>query len=920
MKQKNSEMLIISNKGGFIFMANLKLVKSATALVLGASVLTSAVAVSGTDASAKTTYKVNKKGTLVNAKTNKTVKGYKSYKGKLYKNGKKLTGTYKSVFYKSGVKFTGTYNKKYYVKGKLFTGKTSKNVYYKKGVKFTGVTSYGYTYKDGKRVEGEYKGKVYKNGKLFTGVYKDVLYTKGVKETGLDLYKEKLYNEGVLNVGVALFQEKLYKDADLANGLVTYNNVEDLYKDGVVVPTKVESVSAVNANSITLTGTNLAKLTAADVTVEGNTVKSIVANADRTSATVTLNDQLTPDVTTKVTVKDSSFDLTYKIEAKTISVDEATYDDDTKNQFVAVKIDGKTVTAQELINAGYTLDFKAFDSKSALTAADITSDLLASTTTGELNTTLASAPFGPIPTEGKSAYVKVTLTKGSEVITSDLTKITIKNLNLAADSITSATLNNHGVNLTDEADGTVAYDDDFNQNSTTLVTGEKASFSSIKVKAGTEEERVATGYSVKSSNDAVVSVSNGVLTAEGPGTATVTITYGKATVTKTITVTNTARKATKVEVADTALTLTAADTVTTDIRLLDQYGDPIAVTASNLFIEQSDNTKAVASISGVTSDETGYATLQFVGQNAGIGTNTVTFRDAAVGGAKIGTTAVKATVTSNDDLAKYNLAVDSIISTGDVTAVETAAGLVAGTLTKADISTDATLDRLSDKYLKLDLSGVNSAGVKVSDQDNQTGDYVTTVNQSSAGVLATTPTVDANGFIVVEAGTTTGTATITVTNATNNKVVATYKVTVEEKGYNVTGATLKTPSAPTFASTLTYKDFLTYTAADQDPVVNGLTLTKDSAQPVRLDITSTVGNLYIDKNADGKYVANDGDIIVGTAVITTTGTIASNASNTPIADITAGVAVASGDNGTVLFKVIDNNNKVVATQAVKVDF
>lgn len=263
-------MLIISNKGGFLFMANLKLVKSATALVLGASVLTSAVAVSGTDASAKTTYKVTKKGTLVNAKTNKAVKGYKSYKGKLYKNGKKLTGTYKSVFYKSGVKFTGTYNKKYYVKGKLFTGKTSKNVYYKKGVKFTGVTSYGYTYKDGKRVEGEYKGKVYKNGKLFTGLYKDVLYTKGEKETGLDLYQDKLYKDGVLNVGLALHEGKLYKDADLNKGLVkhedkwyndaeiadgTYddNGVERAIENGVEVGAKVKSVEAINGTTLQIT-------------------------------------------------------------------------------------------------------------------------------------------------------------------------------------------------------------------------------------------------------------------------------------------------------------------------------------------------------------------------------------------------------------------------------------------------------------------------------------------------------------------------------------------------------------------------------------------------------------------------------------------------------------------------------------------
>ena len=36
-----------------------------------------------------------------------------------------------------------------------------------------------------------------------------------------------------------------------------------------------------------------------------------------------------------------------------VSVVEATYDDDTKDQFVAIKLDGKRVTTQELITEGY---------------------------------------------------------------------------------------------------------------------------------------------------------------------------------------------------------------------------------------------------------------------------------------------------------------------------------------------------------------------------------------------------------------------------------------------------------------------------------------------------------------------------------------------------------------------------------------
>ncbi|MFC5540390.1 S-layer homology domain-containing protein [Ureibacillus suwonensis] len=686
------------------------------------------------------------------------------------------------------------------------------------------------------------------------------------------------------------------------------------------VPVKVESVSAINATTLTVTGTALNKLTAEDITVENNTVKSFTASADGKSATVVLNNQLIPDVTTKVTIKGTSFDVTYKIEATKISVVEATYDDDIANQFVAIQVDGKSVTAQELINAGYTLKFEAYKTKAATNS--LTDALFKNADTGELRTdlndvdtdgTLADILGGNLPTAGQTVYVKVTLTKGSEVITSDLTPIIIKNLDLAANSITAATLKNYGIDKENDNE----WQNDFYQSSSTLVTGEKAKFVEIKVKAGSEEEKVTSGYSVKSSDVSVISVdSDGVLTAEGPGKATITISYGEVTYTKTFTVTNAARKPASIKADKTSLTLTENGTATTKIKLLDQYGDPMPIT-DNVKLKQSDETKAVASISETT-DETGEATLTFTGTGNGKGTNTVTFYDAA--NAKIGTTAVTATVTDNDTLAKYSLAVDSDISSDDVDAIKTALGI--DELTASDISTDATLDIQSDKYVKIDISGLNSAGVKVSDEQNDAEDYTVTVNQSKADVLAEIGddgeyALAADGFIVLKAGTETGTATITVKNNANNNIVATFKVTVESVGYNVTGATLKDVPSPTYATTLNYEDFLSYTAADKDPVISGIKLTKASAHPVRLALTDgagTVGDLYIDKNADGVYDATD--VKVGYVTISTLGTFADEGPY----DVVNGVSVASGDDGTVLFKVLDNNSAVVATKSVKVDF
>lgn len=182
-------------------MTNFKFVKSATVHVLGASVLTIAVVVSGVDTLAKTTYKVTSKGMLVNAKTNKEVEGYKFYEGKLYKDGKKFTGLYNKKYYRYGVKATGTY----------------KDVYYYKGIQ-----------------------------KVTTGTYKGAYYVKGVKKVTTGLYEGKYYKNGVLNVGLALFKGKYYFNAALANGPIKdRNGVIKSYRDGFLVTYTVHAVPPV---------------------------------------------------------------------------------------------------------------------------------------------------------------------------------------------------------------------------------------------------------------------------------------------------------------------------------------------------------------------------------------------------------------------------------------------------------------------------------------------------------------------------------------------------------------------------------------------------------------------------------------------------------------------------------------------------
>ena len=67
--------------------------------------------------------------------------------------------------------------------------------------------------------------------------------------------------------------------------------------------------------------------------------------------------------------------------------------------------------------------------------------------------------------------------------------------------------------------------------------------------AGSEEEDITSGYTLESSDKAVFTVNNNTITAQGPGTATLTIKYGGMTTTQTITVENEKREMAEVELA-----------------------------------------------------------------------------------------------------------------------------------------------------------------------------------------------------------------------------------------------------------------------------------------------------------------------------------------------------------------------------------
>jgi hypothetical protein len=691
----------------------------------------------------------------------------------------------------------------------------------------------------------------------------------------------------------------------------------------------VVSVSAANSTTLTITGTNLSKFTAADVTVADNIVDSYTASADGTSATVVLDAPLVADMETVVTVKGVAFNVTYSLTADTVVVDEATYDYDTAKQTLALTVNGKETTVAELIAAGYDVSINAYTAKTNGTLE--TDEVFASTESDGSNIDGKLKVGIDLGTDSKkTTYVQVTLTNGSDVVVSTMGKVTIKNTNMSANSISSYTLTN-----TTPSSGVIGDDSNYSLNSSTLVTGETAYFKKIKVDTGdgtTTVDYNATNnlYSVKSSNASVVyTTDDGVMTAIAPGTATLTITYGSVTKTVSITVKGDARKLNKVTVqkVDTDTNISSlsvskyesnsASVKTTNLDLipLDQYGDPFEPSYTT---GTSDDAIQIISSDPtiIASDATG---ISYTAATAGVlaitpldtGSVTLTFRDS--NGYKVaGSFSVN--VIDNSDVTKSTLDILAP-SSDDVTAM----GLGS---TTDDYSTDATLDMTNDKYIALKLNQFNSSGTSLGAADVAN----VAVAQSVSDVLDdTTPytiTKDNAGdtVIVVAAGTEKGTATIKVTDP-DSGLVYTKKITVTDAGSTISSVAWKSIANPTYGQTYDYTSVLTKVSSSKDPKISGVTLTNSTSSTVRMDLSS--GMLYIDKNADSEFTGGT-DTAIGFLTVTMLGTIdGADGVNKTVTDFgslssaTTVTAVKAGDDGTIIWKIYgaDNGNTATPTNS-----
>jgi trimeric autotransporter adhesin len=300
-------------------MANAKFVKTAAAVALGTSVVATAVAPS---ASAATTYKI-KSGKLVNAKTGKVIKGYKTYKSVLYKDGKKYTGLRSGKYYKAGVLATGTY----------------KGVKYKKGAKFTGVST---------------NGKFYKNGVLGTGTYKNVKYKKGVEFTGVST-NGKYYENGVVATGVKTVDGVVYVDGvkDEVAPVITAEDQTVAYEAKDVDVLAFAKVEDNSKEEIKVTAT---------ITFDGKEVPAIDTTKSGeytvTYAAQDTNGNKAEEKVIKVTVEETTEAVVKSVEALNSTTLKVTFTkalDEAEAKKAAIKLNGKALAAGTLSEDGKTL-------------------------------------------------------------------------------------------------------------------------------------------------------------------------------------------------------------------------------------------------------------------------------------------------------------------------------------------------------------------------------------------------------------------------------------------------------------------------------------------------------------------------------------------------------------------------------------
>ncbi|WP_342718323.1 S-layer protein EA1 [Bacillus paramycoides] len=639
----------------------------------------------------------------------------------------------------------------------------------------------------------------------------------------------------------------------------------------------VTDVKVFEPAKLTLTGTGLDKLSADDVTLEGDKAVAIEASADGTSAVVTLGGKVAPNKDLTVKVKNQSFVTKFVYEVKKLAVEKLTFDDDRAGQTVAFKLNDEKGNADvEYLNlADHDVKFVANNLDGS--AANIFEGGESTSTTGKLAVGIKQGEY----------KVEVQVTKRGGLTVSNTGIITVKNLDTPASAIKNVVFAVDADN-----DGAVNYGSklagkDFALNSQNLVVGEKASLNKLVATIAGEDKVVDPGsISIKSSNHGIISVVNNYITAEAAGEATLTIKVGDVTKDVKFKVTTDSRKLVSVKANPDKLQVVQNKTLPVTFVTTDQYGDPFGANSAAIK-EVLPKTGVVAEggLDVVTTDagSIGTKTVSVTGNEVGEGT--VHFQNA--NGATLGSLYVN--VTEGNVAFKNFELVSKVGQYGQ--------------------SPDTKLDLNVSNKVEYQLSKYTSDRV-YSDPENLEGYVVESKNPAVAEAKIV-------GNKVVVTGKAPGKVDIHLTK--NGATAGKATIEIVQETIAIKSVNFKPVQTENFVEKkINIGTVLELEKSNLDDIVKGINLTKETQHKVRVVKSGDEqGKLYLDRNGDAVF--NAGDVKLGDVTVSQT---SDSALPNFKADLYDTLTTKYTDKGTLVFKVLKDKDVItseIGSQAVHVN-
>jgi len=638
----------------------------------------------------------------------------------------------------------------------------------------------------------------------------------------------------------------------------------------------VTDVKISEPTKLTLTGTGLDKLAADDVTLDGDKAVAIEASADGTSAVVTLGGKVAPNKNLTVKVKNQSFVTKFVYEVKKLAVEKLTFDDDRAGQTVAFKLNDEKGNADvEYLNlANHDVKFVANNLDGS--PANIFEGGNSTSSTGKLGVGLSHGDY----------KVEVQVTKRGGLTVSNTGIITVKNLDTPASAIKNTVFavdaDKNGVVYGNKLTGK-----DFKLNSQTLVVGEKAQIHNVVATIAGEDKVVdPNSISIKSSNHGIISVVNNYITAEAAGEATLTIKVGDVTKDVKFKVTTDSRTLKSVKANPDKLQVVQNKTLPVTFVTTDQYGDPFGANVAAI--------KEVLPKTGVVAD----GGLEVVTTESGsIGTKTI-----GITGNEVGEGTVHFQNANGDTLGSlYVNVTEGNVAFKNFELVSKVGQYGQSPDTKLDLNVSNTVAYQLSKY---------TSDRVYSDPENLEGYVVESKNPAVA---------EANivGNKVVVKGLKPGKVDIHLTKNGATAGKATIEI-VQEK-IAIKSVNFKPVQTENFVEKkINIGTVLELEKSNQDDIVKGINLTKDTQHKVRVVKSGDdQGKLYLDTNGNAHFDLFDQEL--GHVTVSQT---SDSALPNFSADIYNTLTTKYTDKGTLVFKVLGEKDVLtseIGSQAVHVN-